>query len=152
MASPACCNEPLNHNNMKNAFLPGLIIGLLSGVWLFIMRKMGLAFSNDNVHPIEFVSVLIPVIGLYIGVKSYRDTELKGNMHFLEALIHSFKILIAGGIITVFLGIVYINYIEPKGTNWADFSGRIFAALLIGVLSALTVSLLLMTKSNKVDY
>jgi ABC-type dipeptide/oligopeptide/nickel transport system permease component len=136
---------------MKNAFVPGLIIGLLSGVWLFVMRGMGLAFTNDSVAPVEFVSVLIPLVSLYLGVKSYRDSELKGNMNFLEALIHSFKILIAGGIIVVFLGIVYINYIEPRGTNWADFSGRIFAALLIGVLSAFAVSLLLMRKSNKVD-
>ena len=136
---------------MKNAFVPGLIIGLLSGVWLFVMRGMGLAFTNDSVNPAEFVSVLIPIIGLYLGVKSYRDSELKGKMNFLEALVHSFKILIAGGIIVVFLGIVYINYIEPGKTNWSDFSGRIFAALLIGILSALAVSLLLLRKPNKVE-
>jgi hypothetical protein len=136
---------------MKNAIVPGLIIGLLSGIWLFIMRKMGLSFTNDNVAPVEFISVLIPVIGLYWGVKSYRDGELKGQMNFLEGLIHGFKILIVGGIISVFLGIVYINYIEPKSTNWSDFSGRIFAALLIGVLSALSVTLLLMRKQSKVD-
>jgi hypothetical protein len=136
---------------MKNAFLPGLIIGLLSGAWLLVMRAMGYtSFTNDEVKPIEIVSVLIPVIGLYMGVKSYRDVELKGKMNFLEGLMHSFKILIAGGIIVVFLGIVYINYIDYS-TNFRDFSGRIFAALLIGVLSALSVSLLLMTKSNKVD-
>lgn len=136
---------------MKNAFLPGLIIAILSGAWLFIMRKMGLAFTNDNVAPVEFVSVLIPIAGLYWGLRNYRDDELKGNMNFLEALIHSFKILIVAGILVVFVGIVYVNYIESKDTNWADFSGRIFAALLVGVLSALGLSLLLMTKSNKVD-
>jgi hypothetical protein len=136
---------------MKNAFVPGLIIGLLSGVWLFIMRKMGLTFTQDTVAPVEFISVLIPVIGLFWGVKSYRDGELKGQMNFLEGLIHGFKILIVGGIISVFLGIVYINYIEPKSTNWSDFSGRIFAALLIGVLSTLAVTLLLMRKSNRID-
>ena len=133
---------------MKNAFVPGLIIGLLSGVWLFIMRVLGYTnFSNDTVAPIEFVSILIPVIGLYFGVKSYREVEMKGKMTFLEGLIHSFKILIVGGIIVVFLGIVYINYIDYS-TNFRDFSGRIFAALLIGVISAFGVTLLLMTRSN----
>ena len=136
---------------MKNAFIPGLIIGLLSGAWLLVMREMGLTFTNDQVHPVEFVSVLIPLIGLYYGVKYYCYKELNGKMNFLEALIHSFKILIVGGITVVFLGIVYINYIEPRGTNWSDFSGRIFAALLIGVLCALAVSLLVMTKGKKVD-
>lgn len=136
---------------MKNAFLPGLIIGILSGIWLLVMRKMGLNFTGTQVNTIEFVSVLIPLIGLYLGVKRYRDTELKGKMNFLEGLVHSFKILIVGGIFVVFLGIVYINYIEANKTNWGDFSARIFAALLIGVLSAFTVTLLLMSRSNKVD-
>jgi hypothetical protein len=136
---------------MKNAVLPGVIIGILSGIWLFIMRRMGLTFTNDNVAPVEFISVFVPVIGLYMGVKNYRDKELGGKMNFLEGLVHGFKILIVAGVFVVFIGIVYLNYIEPKGTNWSDFSGRIFAALLIGVLSALAVTLLLMSKSSKVD-
>jgi hypothetical protein len=135
---------------MKNAFLPGLIIAILSGAWLFVMRKMGLDFTNDNVAPVELVSVLIPIVGLYWGLKVYRDVELGGKMSFLEGLLHCFKILIVAGILVVFVGIVYINYIESKDTNWSDFSGRIFAALLVGVLSALTVSLLLTSKTKKI--
>jgi hypothetical protein len=136
---------------MKNALFPGLVIGILSGVWLFIMLKMGLQFSNDKVNPIEFVSVLIPVVGLYVGVKRYRDNDLDGKMNFLEGLIQAFKILIVAGIFVVFIGIVYINWISTaEKANWSDFSGRIFAALLIGVLSSLAVTLLLISKSKKV--
>src|SRR5438067_2231594 len=136
---------------MKNAILPGLIIGILSGIWLFIMRSMNLTFTNDKVAPIEFISVFIPVIGLYIGVKRYRDNDLDGKMNFLEGLVQGFKILIVGGVFVVFIGIVYINWISStEKANWSDFSGRIFAALLIGVLSAFTVTLLLMSKSKKV--
>jgi hypothetical protein len=136
---------------MKSALFPGLIIGILSGLWLFIMLSLGFKFSNDNVNPIEFVSVLIPIIGLYIGVKRYRDNELDGKMNFLEGLVEGFKILIIGGIFVIFVGIVYINWISTtEKANWSDFSGRIFAALLIGVLSTLTVTLLLMSKSKKI--
>jgi uncharacterized membrane protein len=136
---------------MKNALFPGLVIGILSGVWLFIMLKMGLTFSNDKVNPIEFVSVLIPIVGLYVGVKRYRDNDLDGKMNFLEGLIQAFKILIFAGIFVVFIGIVYINWISTaEKANWSDFSGRIFAALLIGVLSSLAVTLLLISKSKKV--
>ena len=71
-------------------------------------------------------------------------------MGFLEALMQSFKILLFGGILAVFIGIVYINYVQ-EGNNFSAFSGRMFGALLIGLLSALGVSLLLATKSNKVD-
>lgn len=137
---------------MKSALIPGLIIGALSGIWLFVMLKMGLTFSHDaNFHPIEFVSVLIPIVGLYFGVKYYCFVTLKGQMNFLEGLIESFKIMIVAGIFVVFIGIIYLNYIDQTGTTWADFSGRIFAALLIGVLAALGVSLLLTTKGKKVD-
>jgi hypothetical protein len=135
---------------MKNAIVPGLIIGLLSGIWLFIMRLMHIPFNSPNVSPIEFVSILIPIIGLYYGVKVYAYKELDGKMNFLEGLLQSFKILIVAGIFVVFVGIVYINYIDYKDVNWADFSGRIFAALLIGVLSAFGVSLLLMHRTNEV--
>lgn len=136
---------------MKNALVPGLVIGVLSGVWLFIMLSMGIHFSNDKVYAWEFISVLIPIIGLYLGVKRYRDNDLDGKMNFLEGLIQAFKILIVAGIFVVFIGIVYINWISnAQKSNWSDFSGRIFAALLIGVLSSLAVTLLLISKSKKV--
>ena len=137
---------------MKNAIVPGLVIGILSGVWLFIMYLMHIPFSSEKISYVEFISVLIPIIGLYYGVKYYCNVEMKGQMNFLEGLIHSFKILIVAGIFVVFLGIVYINWISStQKTNWSDFSGRIFAALLIGILSSLAVSLLVMTKGREAE-
>ncbi|UEG53024.1 DUF4199 domain-containing protein [Mucilaginibacter daejeonensis] len=132
---------------MKNAFLSGLIIGVLSGLWLFIMRWAGYTTFNDQVAPIEYVSILIPVIGVFWGLWSYREQDLGGRMGFLEGLIQSFKILIIGGLLAGFFGVVYINYVEA-GSNFRDFSGRLFGALLIGVLSSLAATLLLMNKSN----
>ncbi|GAA4341273.1 hypothetical protein GCM10023149_53410 [Mucilaginibacter gynuensis] len=135
---------------MKNALLSGLIIGVFSGLWLFIMYKMGYNLTDSKVSPYEYISVLIPIIGLLIGVKDYRDNYLGGNMGFLEGLVQGFKILLFGGIVAIFAAIVYINYVA-EGTNFQDFSGRMFGALLVGLLSALGVSLLYTTKSNKVD-
>lgn len=135
---------------MKNALTWGLIIGILSAIWLFITHAMGYDTYDDKTAPYEYLSIFIPIIGLYFGIRSYRNNELKGNMGFLEALIQSFKILLFGGILAVFIGIVYINYIQT-GNNFTAFSGRMFGALLIGLLSALAVSLVLATRSNKVD-
>lgn len=135
---------------MKNAFITGIVIGILSGLWLFIMHVAGYDLTKDQVSPFEYVSVIIPIAGLFFGLKSYRDNELGGNMGFLEALIQCFKILILAGIIAIFASILYISYIDA-GNNVRDFSGRMFAALLVGVLSALAVSLMLTTKSNKID-
>jgi hypothetical protein len=136
---------------MKNAIIWGFVIGVLSAAWLFTTHAMGYDIQNDTTAPYEYVSILIPVIGLFLGILSYRSTDCNGQMGFLEALIQGFKILLFGGVIAVFVGIVYINYIQPNGGNLMAFSGRMFGALLIGLLSALAVSLILATKSNKVD-
>jgi hypothetical protein len=135
---------------MKNALTYGLIIGILSGLWLFFMRSLGYSGFDDKAAPIEYLSIFIPLIGLYFGIRSYRKSDCGGQMGFLEALIQSFKILLVGGIIAIFGFILYINYVAP-GNILRDFSGRMFGALLVGVLFALGVSLLLTTKSNKVD-
>ena len=128
---------------MKIAIIYGLIIGILSGLWVFIVRP-----SSGQSQPIEYVSILIPLIGLYLGVRSYR-AQLNGNLGFLEALIQCFKILLVGGAIAVVLSILYVT--EYNHSKIQDFSGQIFGALLVGVLFSLGVSVLLTTKPNKVD-
>jgi len=135
---------------MKNAFITGIVIGILSGLWLFVMHLLGYDLNKDQVAPYEYFSIIIPVAGLYFGIRSYRNTDCGGKMGFLEALIQCFKILVLAGIIAVFAGILYISYVSA-GNNLRDFSGRMFGALLIGLLSSLAISLILTTKSNKVD-
>jgi len=135
---------------MKNAFYTGLFIGVLSGLWLFAMHWMGYNTTGaSQIAPYEYFSVLIPFVGLYVGVRAYKKNEMNGKISFLEALIQCFKTLIVGGIIAVFAGIVYINYVSG-GDNFVDFSGRIFAALLIGLLFSLAVSLMLMNRSKAI--
>ncbi len=135
---------------MKNAIIYGLLIGIFSGLWMFIMHWLGYSPQSTKLAPIEYVSVFIPLVVLYFGVRSYRIHDGHGQLGFLEALIQSFKILILGGIITTAAAILYIAEIE-SGTNLMDFSGRIFGALLVGILFALAVSVLQTNKRNKVD-
>ena len=136
---------------MKNALLSGLIIGILSGAWLFIMHAAGYdAVKDNNLSPVEYLSVLITLFGLYFGVKSYRDHEEGGTIGFLEALIQGFKILVAGGVIAIFAAILYVNYIQMSMTNISDFSGRMFGALLVGILMDFAVALVVMNKSKAI--
>jgi len=135
---------------MKNAIITGVIIGILSGLWMFVMHWMGVSPKAGSLTGVEYISVFIPLAGLYFGIRSYRSADCGGHMGFLEALIQSFKILLVGGILTTAAAILYIDEIEG-GTNLMDFSGRIFGALLVGILFALGVSVLLTTKPNKVD-
>lgn len=136
---------------MKNALIWGFVIGVLSAAWLFVTHALGYDTYDEKTAPFEYFSILIPILGLLLGIKSYRESDCKGQMGFLEALVQSFKILLFGGILAVFVGIVYINYVQPNGGNFMAFSGRMFGALLVGLLSALGVSLVLANKSNKID-
>jgi len=134
---------------MKNALIYGLLIGVLSIIWLFAFRSMGYDGTDDKAAPVEYVSIIIPAIGLFLGVMAYKK-DLGGNMGFLQALVESFKILIVGGLVSGFAFILYINYVAP-GDILRDFSSRMFGALLVGVLEALAVSLVLANKANKID-
>lgn len=136
---------------MKNAIIFGLLIGILSGAWMFIMHALGYSPQTSGLKPIEYVSVIIPLIVLFIGIYSYRASDCDGHMGFLEALMQSFKILIVGGIISVAAAIIFFSEFAPAGVNLQDFSGRIFGALLVGILCSFAVSLVLTTKPNKVD-
>lgn len=135
---------------MKNALISGLFIGILSGAWMFIMHALGFSPQSSTLAPIEYVSVIIPLIVLFFGLQAYRANECKGHMGFLEALMQCFKILIVGGIITVAASIIFIDEFA-KESSLMDFSGRIFGALLVGILFSLGLSVLLTTKPNKVD-
>src|SRR5476651_152088 len=106
---------------MKNAIISGLIIGVLSGLWMFVLHGLGYAPKSSGMAPIEYVSVLIPLIVLYFGIRSYRNNECGGHMGFLEALIQSFKILLIGGVIAVAAAIIYIDEFAAE-SNIKDFS------------------------------
>jgi len=136
---------------MKNALITGLVIGILSGLWLFVTNAMGYnTVSPHQIAPFEYISVLIPFVGLYFGIRNYRQTDMGGSISFLEGLIQSFKILIVGGVIAIFAAIVFVNYVSGAGANYTDFSGRMFGALLVGLLEALAVSLIVMNKHKAI--
>jgi hypothetical protein len=135
---------------MKNALIFGIIIGIVSGAWLFALHAFGWNIEENQASNIEYFSILIPIGGLFFGIMSYKNNELGGNMGFLEALLQSFKILLVGGVVAIFAAIVYINYIQ-SGNNLRDLSSRMFGALLIGILAAFAVSLLFANKPNKID-
>jgi hypothetical protein len=132
---------------MKNAVIYGAIIGVLSGLWIFTMHRLGISTKpTAEFQPIEITSIIVPVIGLFLGVRAYRENEMGGKISFLEALIEGWKILIVGGIISVVFAILFINYVTAGSVT--DFSGQIFGALLIGLLSSLVISLLVMNRSK----
>lgn len=136
---------------MGHAVKYGIIIGVLSGIWILIMHFSGVyakdaAAEINNMEWMEWASMLIPAIGLYLGIKSYRDHISGGKMEFFEGLFEGFKIIIIGGVIAALFAIVYVQLnISVMNT---DYMYRITAAVLIGILFNLAISLILMNKQK----
>lgn len=135
---------------MKNAAKYGLLIGIISGIWIFIMHLSGVYERPyplaDKISWMEFAAVLIPLTGLYLGIKSFRDNYNGGKMEFFEGLFEGFKILLVGGVITAFFGVLYVQYMSSA--LQADFMGRIAGAGLVGILFNIVMALILMNKQR----
>jgi hypothetical protein len=133
---------------MKNAIKYGALIGILSGIWLLIMHFTGVFehMEAGKTSWMEYASVLIPLTGLYLGIKNFRDHINGGKMEFFEGLFEGFVILIAGGLITTFFAVIYIQNV---GTGLqTDYMGRIGGAGVVGILLDIAVSLSLMNKQK----
>lgn len=134
---------------MKNSLKYGIFIGLLSGIWILIMHYAGV-FAQNSVNVsmawLEYASVLIPAIGLYLGIKNYRDHILADKMEFIEGLFEGFKILIFGGLTAALFAVIYMQ-VSTDFKN-IDFMYRIGAAALVGILFNLAISLILMNKQK----
>ena len=136
--------------NMKNAIKYGAVIGVLSGIWILILHLAG-AYENaypnsDGFSWLEYLSIIIPFVGLYFGIKSFRDNYNGGRMEFFEGIFEGFKIMVVGGIIAAFFATVYIQYVAQSLKM--DVMGRIGGAGVVGVLFTLAISLLLMNKQR----
>ncbi|WP_256010899.1 DUF4199 domain-containing protein [Desertivirga xinjiangensis] len=135
---------------MKNAFKYGAFIGIASGVWILVLHFAGVYESQfpkaDQPSWLEYVSGIIPVTGLYLGIKNFRNRVNGGRMEFFEGIFEGFKIMIVGGIIASFFASVYVTYVI-KGLQ-TDYMARVGAAGVIGILSTLVISLLLMNKQH----
>jgi len=135
---------------MKNAIKFGFIIGILSGIWLLVMHFFGVYEQNlalQKISWMEYASVIIPFLGLYLGIKNFRDNINGGKMEFFEGLFEGFMILGVGGLITSFFGIIYIQNVPS--ILQTDYMARIAGAGMVGILFDLIVSLLLMNKQKE---
>jgi hypothetical protein len=135
---------------MKNAIKYGLSIGVVSAIWLLVMHFSGVyALGNPHGSPnawMEYVSTLIPLVGLYLGIKNFRDHENAGKMEFFEGMFEGFKIMLVAGVLVAFVAIVYVQQVTT--TFKTDLMGRIFGAGILGLLCDIMISLVLMNKQR----
>jgi len=137
---------------MKNAIISGVIIGLVSVLWIIGMQSFGYNLQNveDSQNKwIEYTSVLIPLFGLYFGIRGLKKAQ-NGKLTFFEGLFEGFKIIAIGGALAAVASFIYI-YLFAKNLT-VDYMERIFGAMVISLLFTLAISLLLMNGEKEKKY
>jgi len=136
---------------MKNALKYGLLIGILSGLWILLMHFAGVFHQARsgafNIHWMEYLSVIIPFSGLYLGIKNYRNNINGGKLEFIEGLMEGFKILLVGFVLYMAVSSFYMQY-SGSALLTMDYYQRIGGAGIVGILFNVVISLLLMNKQH----
>lgn len=136
---------------MKNALKYGLLIGALSAAWILLMHFVGAYHQTKegplNIHWMEYLSVIIPFTGLYLGIKNYRNNINGGRLEFFEGLIEGFKILLVGFVLYAAASTLYVQYADSQLLTM-DYYQRIGGAGLVGILFNIVISLLLMNRQH----
>lgn len=97
---------------MKSYIKFGLISSVLGMIWVLMMYITEIE-RMDSYKYIAYISFLIPVICLYLGIKERRDKELNGFISYGVAFNSGLlQTLVSAGISTVF-SFFYFRYINP---------------------------------------
>lgn len=131
---------------MKQAWPYGVLIGIFSGIWIFVIQKFnGNAPSGFlGISWMEYLSAFIPFLGLYFGIANYKETLPNKEITFFRAFVQGFMILLVGGILAGLATAILLQY--ERQPYMDEYMGRIGGALLLGILLNLAVSLWFMNR------
>ena len=101
-------------NNNQNSFLKstmnyGAMLGLAIVVYSLILWMLGLSLSK----PLGYVSLLIMIAGIYLGLKLFRDQDSGGYLTYGRALGAGTMIVLFASIITAFYTYIMFKFLDP---------------------------------------
>lgn len=134
---------------MKNAFISGSIIGITTIIWIISAQKIGFypeSILLDSKEWIIYSSLLIPFLGLYFGIKNFKNTS-RNRFCFTEAVFQGFKILAVGGLLAALFSFFYIP--TQVYLHTVDYMEIAFVAIIAGLLFTFINALLLMDPQKK---
>ena len=99
-----------NPSPVKNAMNYGAIIGIA-----LIIISLLFYMMNETTSEIQnYLGYLVLAVGVYLGVKNYRDNELNGLMSYGKALGSGTLISFFASIIMAFYLYIFIFFIDPS--------------------------------------
>ncbi|GAA4782345.1 hypothetical protein GCM10023231_07490 [Olivibacter ginsenosidimutans] len=131
---------------MKQAWPYGVLIGVLSGIWIFVIQKFSGSSSESflGISWMEYLSVFIPFLGLYFGIANYKKTLPNRELSFFRAFVQGFMILLIGGVLAGLATAILLQY--ERQPYMDEYMGRIGGALLLGIVLNFAVSLWFMNR------
>ena len=99
-------NQPTS--KVKSALNFGAIIGLL----LMIISLITYVFEMYEAQWLTYVSYLLLILGIVIGIKNYRDSQLNGFISYGNALGYGVLLALFASIIVSFVNYLYLGFID----------------------------------------
>src|SRR6186997_85153 len=96
--------------------------GIFASFVLFIWKIIEYTLIVPNIHEtgayIGFVSLIIPAVGIYLGIKERREKSNFGYIHFGEAFRTGVVISFIMAVSIVFFIYGYFKFINPNYVNY----------------------------------
>ena len=100
--------------NFKSEIRTGILLGVGLFLWLLLEFFMGFHTTRIDYHPfITWLSIVIPIAGIYWSMKVKRDREYAGKISFLQALKTGFIVTSTMCLLSPIMVFVYVSAINP---------------------------------------
>jgi len=98
---------------MKNPIIRN---GVYSGLTMFVLFAIAYFIGGDfgMQEIIGYLSILISLIFVFLGIKQYRDEIGNGNITFGKAMQVGLLIVLIPSIVFGLYNLIYIEYIDPN--------------------------------------
>ncbi len=99
---------------MKSEIRSGVAIGVAGFLWLLLEFFLGFHTTRIDYQPfITWLSIVIPIVGIYWAMKAKRDRYYAGRISFIQALKTGLIITVVMSIVSPLLSFMYVSVINP---------------------------------------
>ena len=99
---------------MNSEIRSGIAISVAGFLWLLLEFSLGLHSTRIDYQPFfTWMSIIIPIIGLYWAAKAKRDRFYKGKINFIQSAKTGIIVTAVSSIISPLLAWLYVSVINP---------------------------------------
>jgi Protein of unknown function (DUF4199) len=98
---------------MKNTVKYGLMFGFIPAIIMFLVYAVGMHRDQSVQTYMQFISIAIVLVVIFLGIKAERDHVLNGFISFGKAFSTGFMIVLIGAVIGIAMTYLYFDVIDP---------------------------------------